>query len=74
MASATSSLNLINKVKDGSTEASSLLFEKYHHRLAVLIHYKLRPKLRSFIDVDDVLQETLIKAYRELNQFNYRGP
>jgi RNA polymerase sigma-70 factor (ECF subfamily) len=70
----TSSHGLVERVKKGDHEAFSRLFEKYRSRLAVLIHYKLGPGLRRDADVDDVLQETLLRAYRDIARFDYRAP
>jgi RNA polymerase sigma-70 factor (ECF subfamily) len=70
----TSSHGLVERVKQGDHEAFSRLFEKYRSRLAVLVHYKLGPNLRRDADVDDVLQETLLRAYRDIAQFDYRAP
>ena len=72
MEQATSSLSLVERVKSGDHAAFGLLFEKYKRRLAVLIHYKLSPDLRRFVEVDDVLQETWIEAYRDIDNFAYR--
>jgi RNA polymerase sigma-70 factor (ECF subfamily) len=70
----TSSHGLVERVKQGDHEAFSRLFEKYRSRLAVLVHYKLGPNLRRDADVDDVLQETLLRAYRDIARFDYRAP
>ena len=74
MEQATSSLSLVERVKNGDHAAFALLFEKYERRLAVLIHYKLSPELRRLTEVDDILQETLIEAYRDIDSFSYRKP
>jgi RNA polymerase sigma-70 factor (ECF subfamily) len=52
----------------------SLLFERYRRRLAVLIRYKLGDEWRGKLDADDLVQETLLRAYRDLPQFTYRSP
>ncbi|HLG14304.1 MAG TPA: sigma-70 family RNA polymerase sigma factor [Blastocatellia bacterium] len=70
----TSSLSLVERVKNGDYHAFSTLFDKYHRRLAVLIHYKLGPDLRRFAEVEDILQETLLEAYRDIDQFKYQKP
>ena len=74
MEPATSSFGLIDRIKQGDREAFTPLFEKYRPRLAVLIHYRLGPQLRAKVDIDDILQETLLKAYKEFDHFSYRGP
>lgn len=74
MEPATSSLGLVERVKNGDHDAFSLLFDKYQRRLAVLIHYKLSAEVRRFADVEDILQETLLEAYRDIKQFSYQRP
>lgn len=70
----TSSYGLIERIKNGDQEALSALFGNYRPRLAVLIHYRISPELRSFFDVDDILQETFLKAFRDFGQFTYQSP
>jgi RNA polymerase sigma-70 factor (ECF subfamily) len=70
----TSSHGLVERVQQGDREAFSLLFEKYRTRLAVIIHYRLGSSLRRDADVDDVLQETLLRAYRDIESFEYKAP
>jgi RNA polymerase sigma-70 factor (ECF subfamily) len=68
-----SSQGLIERIKNGDHEAFSTLFAKYRPRLAVLIHYKMSPELRSFFEVDDILQETFLEAFRDFDQFTYQS-
>jgi RNA polymerase sigma-70 factor (ECF subfamily) len=74
MDAVTSSYNLIERIKAGDQQAFAPLFDKYRRRLAVLIHYRLSLELRSLVEVDDVLQETWLRAFRDLGQFSYRSP
>jgi len=69
-----SSQGLIDRIKNGDHEAFSALFEKHRPRLAVLIHYRLSPELRGSFEVDDILQETFLKAFRDFDQFTYQSP
>ncbi len=71
---ATSSLGLIERIKQGDRDAFTPLFDKYRPRLAVLIHYRLSPRMRTQVEVDDILQETLLRAFQQFEQFAYRGP
>lgn len=70
----TSSQGLIERIKNGDHEALSALFEKYRPRLAVLIHYRISPELRRSFEVDDILQETFLEAFRDFDQFTYQSP
>ena len=74
MGPVTSTHDLIQRVKDGDSNAFTGLFDKYRSRLAVLIHYRLGQDLRRVVEVDDVLQETLMRAYRDIGRFDYRSP
>lgn len=74
MASPTLTYGLVERVKGGEQEAFSRLFEKYRRRLAVLIHYKLSPEMRERLEADDILQETLLRAWRDIGKFTYRSP
>ena len=70
----TSSFGLLERVRQGDRAALDLLFSQYRRRLAVLIWYKLDPHLRRTADVDDILQETLLRAFRAIDTFQYRTP
>jgi len=74
MDSPTSSFGLLERIKEGDRAAFELLFEKYRRRLAILIYYKLDSQLRRTADVDDILQETLLRAFRSIDTFHYRTP
>lgn len=74
MESNTSSHGLVERVKQGDQDAFTQLFAKYRSRLAVLVHYKLGTNLRRDADVDDVLQETMLRAYRDIERFEYQTP
>ncbi len=71
---ATSSFGLIERIQRGERDAFTPLFEKYSPRLAVLIHYRLSPQMRARGEIDDILQETLLRAFQNFGQFTYRGP
>ena len=71
---ATSSLGLIERIRQGDRDAFTPLFEKYRPRIAVLVHYKMSRQMRAQVEADDLLQETFLRAYRKFDQFSYRGP
>jgi len=71
---ATTSFGLIERIRRGERDAFTPLFEKYRARLAVWIHYRLGPQMRAQVEVDDIVQETLLRAFKEFGQFTYRGP
>jgi len=70
----TSTYDLVERFKRGDAEAFSLVFQKYQRRLAMLVHYKMSPELRSVAEVDDILQEVFLAASRDMNHFTYQSP
>jgi RNA polymerase sigma-70 factor (ECF subfamily) len=74
MDSATSTFGLVERFKRGETEAFSLIFRKYHRRLAVLVHYKMSSELRGAVEVDDILQEVFLAAAQDMGNFTYQSP
>jgi RNA polymerase sigma-70 factor, ECF subfamily len=74
MESATSTFTLLEQARAGDEQALSRAFEKYQKRLAVLVHFKLSPQARAFSDVDDVVQEIFLRAFRDLQRFEYQSP
>jgi RNA polymerase sigma-70 factor (ECF subfamily) len=70
----TTTFDLLGKARQGAGDAASLLFERYRKRLAVLVRYKLGEEWRGKLDIDDLVQETMMRAYRDLDSFTYRSP
>ncbi len=58
--------DLLDRSGKGDESAFTALFERYQKRLALLIHYKLSPELRRLTEVEDVLQETFLEAFRDI--------
>jgi RNA polymerase sigma-70 factor, ECF subfamily len=74
MDQATTTYDLLDRLVKGDESAFTTLFERYQKRLALLIHYKLSPELRRITEVEDVLQETFLEAFRDIKQFRYEKP
>ncbi len=74
MASPTSTSALFEKAGAGDREALSLAFERYRGRLIVLAHFKMSPRARRLSEVEDLVQETMLRAFRDLDRFSYRTP
>lgn len=74
MSPPTTSFGAIERVKGGDYEAFSTLFAKYRRRLAVLLRYKAGAELLASVEIDDLLQETFLRAFRDLQQFTYESP
>jgi RNA polymerase sigma-70 factor (ECF subfamily) len=74
MESTTSTFTLLEQAQAGDRDALSRAFEKYQRRLAVLVHFKLSEHARTLAEVDDIVQETLLRAFRDIGRFEYRAP
>lgn len=70
----TTSFGAVESVKGGDYDAFAALFAKYRRRLAVLLRYKAGPELRSMVEIDDLLQETFLRAFRDIQHFTYEAP
>ena len=57
---------LIKRAKNGEAQAFNLLFAKYRQRLVRI----LSRFLNNHAEIEDVTQETLLKAYKALPEFN----
>jgi RNA polymerase sigma-70 factor (subfamily 1) len=71
--SPTSTFTLLEKAMAGDEESLSRAFEKYRRRLTVLVHFKLSPHSREASSVEDVVQETYLRAFRDLRGFQYQS-
>jgi RNA polymerase sigma-70 factor (ECF subfamily) len=69
----TATLDLIDRIQKGDPRAFSVLFAGHRRRLTVLIHYRLGAELRSILEIEDIVQETWLRAFREIGGFNHRG-
>ncbi|MCX6630689.1 MAG: RNA polymerase sigma factor [Candidatus Solibacter sp.] len=74
MESPTTTFALLEQAKSGDQQALSRAFERHRRRLAVLIHFKLSPRAREFCEVEDLVQETCLRAFRDIGNFTYQSP
>jgi len=71
MSPPTSTVDLLGEAGHGDREALSRAFEQHRRRLAVLVHFKLGA---HFADTEDVVQETCLRAFRDIDRFTYQSP
>ena len=64
--------SLIESVRDGDRGAFESLTRGFRQRLVGLIHTRLGESLRSKVDIDDVVQETLLRAFRSIDRYQHR--
>lgn len=70
----TTAFDLARRARAGDEEAFRALFERYRARLAFLVRHRIGPGQQGRIEVDDVVQETFLAAWRDLPRFEYRAP
>jgi RNA polymerase sigma-70 factor (ECF subfamily) len=66
-------LSLQGAAMADNPKASERSLEAYRDYLRLLARLHLPPALRSQVDPSDVVQETLLKAYRKVEQFRGNG-
>ncbi len=64
---------LINRARNGDRAAFDDLIGRYRSRIESLVHSRLSRHLQQVIEADDILQETFLKAFRSLKQFQDQG-
>jgi len=64
---------LVERVRRGDRSAFDDLAERYRSRLRSLIRFRLNEKVRPRLDADDVLQETLLRAFRGMPELKWSG-
>jgi RNA polymerase sigma-70 factor (ECF subfamily) len=74
MPSPTTTFDLLEQARNGDQQALSRAFEKHRRRLAVLVHFKLGLHAREFAETEDVVQETCLRAFRDIGGFSYQSP
>ena len=73
MNGATTSLEIILQAQRGDEHAFARLFARYERKIAIFVHYHMSSDLRARMEVEDVLQEIFLRAFRDLGQFTYQS-
>lgn len=69
---AAATLDLVLKARSGDQDACDELFSRYETRLRRWAHGRLPPAARGALDTQDLVQETLIRVFRQLQSFEPR--
>jgi RNA polymerase sigma-70 factor (ECF subfamily) len=64
---------LLGRIRSGDPEARERLFARYLPMLRVWARRRLPPAARDLRDTDDLVQDTLLRAFQRLGSFEYRG-
>ena len=65
--------SLVGRAKQGDLTAFEDAIARLRPRLESLVGFQLGDGLKQRIEVDDVLQEALMRSFRSLGQFEWRG-
>lgn len=68
-----SSLDLLKRVQAGDSSALDALIARYRPRLVRWASGRLPPRARDLAETEDLVQETLIRAFRKIGQIEIRG-
>jgi RNA polymerase sigma-70 factor (ECF subfamily) len=60
---------LLREAKAGSPAARQKLLERYRERLHRMVSFRMDPRLRQRVNPSDVVQETLIHAWNDLDAY-----
>ncbi len=70
----TDTLGLLTQIQGGRSEAVDRLLARYRDYLRGIIDVRMDPRLRSRVDVSDVVQETQLEVAQRLPDFLKRRP
>lgn len=71
---AVATLDLVLKAGGGEQDACDELFARYEARLRRWAHGRLPPAARDALETQDLVQETLVRVFRQLPSFDPRHP
>jgi RNA polymerase sigma factor (sigma-70 family) len=64
---------LVRRAAEGDREAADVLFVRYAPAIRRWAHGRLPRWARDIADTSDLVQETLLRTFRNLHRFDYRG-
>jgi len=68
-----STRELIDLAREGDRDALERLLDDHSDRVEYFVRLRLGDRLRQFVEVEDVLQETTLRACRSLDRFRWQG-
>ncbi len=68
-----SSAELIERWRDGDSDAATVLYERYTNRLAQLVRHHLNERFSNRVDAEDVIQSVMRSMFRrtQAGQFHF---
>jgi RNA polymerase sigma-70 factor (ECF subfamily) len=69
----TRSFELVGRAQGGDLEAYNRLFERYYERVLHIVRMRSGPRIRGYLEAEDILQETFIAAVNTFSRFEMRN-
>ncbi len=66
-------VDLILAVRSGDRLAAEELFSRHLPRVRQIVALRMGKRLRDFVEIDDIAQDVLLKAHRDLDRFEARS-
>ena len=64
---------LVYRAQAGDRQAFDSLVERYSERVGGMLRSQLAAHLRQTVEVEELVQETMVRAFRSLERFRWRG-
>jgi RNA polymerase sigma-70 factor (ECF subfamily) len=68
----TRSFELVQRAQDGDMDAYNRLFERYYDRVLRIVRIRLGTRIRTYLEAEDIIQETFIAAVKNFDRFEMR--
>ncbi len=69
----TQSFELVNRAQGGDLEAYNRLFERYYERVLHIVRMRTGPRVRGYLEAEDIVQEAFIAAVNTFERFEMRN-
>ena len=66
-------IRLVFDAQRGSSTAFEDLFQRYLPRVRRIVALRMGTRLRQFFDMEDIVQETLLKVFQSIGRFDHKS-
>ena len=64
---------LVQRAKKGDRSAFDELFREHRNRLLSFVQVQIGEKIRQYLEPEDVIQETFVRALETIDRFEWRA-
>lgn len=68
-----STAELLARARDGDEQARNRLFARVMPPLRRIAHHRIPSRIRDLTDTEDLVQETVLRAFKHMGEFERRG-